>query len=92
MDDDVDYTYSEITGAYYESYEDLVAAESNGYAVVGVSERPRTVPVVVGPFPDKKEAAKAVQRLRRGWSKHERPHKVHIYVRILWKEHREVRT
>lgn len=80
--------FSPETGKSYASFDELVAAEANGYVVVITSDRPNTGALVVGPFADKAEAntkrARIVYRARRD----EAPHKVHSSVRILWKEKR----
>lgn len=81
--------YSPDTNTYYDSFDDLVAAEANGFVIVGLSTRVKTLPIVVGPFPTKKDAQRAQQRYRRRWTKEESEHgnyKVSVYVRHLWKE------
>lgn len=80
--------HSNGTGNTYLTWDELVAAEANGYTVVVVSERSNTVPAVFGPWPDPAAAHKAQSRLRRSARKHEHPHKVKTYVRVLWKEDR----
>lgn len=83
--------YSEDTGSVYLNWDELVAEEASGYVVVGTSERPGTVPVVVGLWPPseagKREARKAQARLRRKWAKEEAQNgsKIHTHVRVLWK-------
>lgn len=80
--------YSAETQIRYDSWDDLVAAEGNGYVVVGVTDRPNTVPVVVGPYPDEQEAQKARVRLRRKWKKEEAElgFTARTHVRVCWKE------
>lgn len=78
--------FSPNTGRLYASFEELVEAEANGYVVVLTSERPNTAPLVIGPFDDKKVAERARTRLARRVRIDERPHKVHTYIRVLWKE------
>lgn len=86
--------YSPDTDNTYLTWDELVAAEANGFVVVGTSSRPNTVPVVVGPFEDKEEARKAQARLRRKWrTEEQRWHgdgaKITVYVRPLWDENRK---
>jgi hypothetical protein len=78
--------HSERTGNTYLTWDELVAAESNGYVVVGLSDRPGTYPGVIGPFATKPEAMRAKARCRRKWAKDEelRGYKLHTSVRILW--------
>lgn len=94
-DEPVVTSYSPDTDKTYLTWDELIAAESNGYVVVGTSERPGTVPVVIGPWPaseaGKQEARKAQARLRPRWRREEAPHKMHTYVRVLWKEGRSRR-
>lgn len=84
--------YSPDTGNYYNSWDELVEAETNGYVVVGLPTRPGAVPVVVGPYPTQTEARKAQARLRAKWRKEEAQqhgtHKISTYVRHLWKDAR----
>lgn len=62
------------------TWEELVEQESNGYVVVGVSQRPGTVPMVIGPYPGteagKQEARKAQGRLRTKGRREEHPYKI----------------
>ena len=81
--------YSVETDTYYPSWEALVAAEANGYVIVSVSERPKTVPYVVGPFEDHAEAKRVRVRYHNSAKRAEAPHKVHTYVRTLWKDNRK---
>lgn len=87
--------YSPDTDRTYLTWDELVTAESNGVVVVGTCSRPGTVPVVVGPFPNREEARKAQARLRRRWRAEEnrimggQPGKITTYVRPLWKENRK---
>lgn len=76
--------YSDSTGHTYLTWDELVEKEANGYVVVGTSDRKGTIPVVVGPFPDKEAARKAQSRLRPKWKREENPHKIHTFVRVLW--------
>lgn len=78
--------YSVDTDTHYRSWDELVAAETNGYVVVGVSERLHSVPVVIGPYALKSEAQRKQASLRGKWRREEAPHSVHVYVRLLWKD------
>jgi cell division septation protein DedD len=69
------------------TFDELLEQHSNGYVVLGLSERYGTYTIAVGPFDTKAEAEKARARLRQRWAYAERPHKVHTSVRILWKDH-----
>jgi hypothetical protein len=77
-------TYSDKTGSTYLTWEDYVAAETNGYVVVLVTSRSGTAPAVVGPWPTQPEARKAQARLRSKFKREEGPHHtVKTYVRVL---------
>jgi len=85
--------YSPETDSTYLSWDELVAAESNGWVVVGMSDRPNTVSQVVGPFEERGECEKARNRLRRKWQREENElapgkYKITTSVRPLWKENR----
>lgn len=86
--------YSDATDNTYLTWGELIATESNGYVVVGTSERPGTVMVVIGPWPaseaGKREARRAQARLRSKWKREETPHKTHTKVRVLWKDERDL--
>jgi len=83
----MDQAYSATTGTTYPSWEALLAAETNGYVVVGLSTRPDTHPVICGPYPDKETARRAQARLRRRWKREEAPkYEVSTFVRHLWKD------
>jgi hypothetical protein len=57
--------YSVSTGKTYPSWDDLVAAEANGFVVTAViSDGSRTWTWTVGPFKDKSDANRARARLR----------------------------
>ena len=81
------HVYSPHMGTAEPSFEELLEKESNGYCIIGTSEREGTYAMVIGPFPTKKEAERARARLRQRWAYAERPNKVHTSVRILWKDH-----
>lgn len=78
--------YNPDTGNTYLDWDALVAAETNGYVIVSISERPRTVPSVHGPWPSKADARKAQDRLRKRFKKEEAPYRVATYIRNLWPE------
>ena len=82
-----DRVYSPHMGTSYPTFEELLEHQSNGYIVLGTSEREGTYTIVVGPFETKELAEKARARLRQRWAYAERPNKVHTSVRILWKDH-----
>jgi hypothetical protein len=77
--------YSPDTGRTYKTWDALVAAEANGYVVLGMSEREGTEPIVIGPFKTKAEALKQRVLLYARWKKEEAPFKVHTRIRICWK-------
>jgi hypothetical protein len=86
--------YSPDTDSTYLTWEDLVAAEALGWVVVGTSDRPNTVPVVVGLFDTQADARRARVRLRRRWQREENEknvgtHTISTVVRPLWKENRK---
>lgn len=80
--------YNPDTDHTFLTWEELVEKESNGYVVVGVSERPGTVPMVLGPWPGteagKKEARNAQTRLRKKGRREEAPYQIRTYIRVLW--------
>jgi hypothetical protein len=80
-------THSEETGNVYLTWEEYVAAETNGYVVVVITERPNTAPVVWGPFTDHDDAVRARKRLRRTIAREElrlgSAYPVHASVRVL---------
>lgn len=94
-------TYSPDTDKTYLTWDELIAAESNGYVVVGLCSRPGTVPVVIGPWPaseaGKQEARKAQTRLRSRWRREEqREHgreagEIRALVRVMWQDRRAKR-
>ncbi len=60
--------YSVTTGKTYPSFEDLVAAEGNGWVVVAMlrkSSNGISWPWVCGPYPTKRKGQTAQARLRR---------------------------
>lgn len=78
--------YSPTTDTHYKNWDALVKAESNGYVVVGTSDRHDTSAIVIGPYATKEEAQQARARLRPKWVREERPNKITTSIRILWKE------
>lgn len=82
-----DRAYSPHMGTSAPTFEELLEKQSNGYCIIGTSERPQTYAMVVGPFETKEEAERARARLRQRWAYAEKPYKVHTSVRILWKDH-----
>lgn len=84
--------YSPDTGKTYKNWDALVAAEANGYVVLGLSERPGSAAVVYGPVPTKAEALKLRARLYPQWRKEEAPYKVRTQIRVSWKPGRKHRT
>lgn len=87
MSDDIE-AYSTTTRKTYVNWAALLAAESNGFVVVGTSTRPDTAAIVIGPYSTQGEARKAQNRLRAKWKRDEAVlgHTVSTSVRILWKE------
>ena len=84
--------YSQDSGKTYPSWDDLVAAESNGWVVVAIiSNRKTTWPWVSGPYQTKREAYNACARLRTRMKKEEADYPDHTYslsVRPAWKDQR----
>lgn len=83
--------YSDRTNRSYPSWDDLVAAESNGYVVVLNTVRANTVPAVYGPYADKGQARSARTRLRRDAVREEAEYgvdkaEVRSWIRVLWKD------
>lgn len=81
--------YSEPTGKSYDTLEDLLDAESNGYVVVGVTDRRGEAPWCVGPFVDKADARREAAKMRRHIKRLDRvkpPAWTRVSVRTLWKE------
>lgn len=80
----------------YPSWEDLLAAEANGFAVVSILEttsqkgRTRTFVRTVGPFADRKKAQNKAAALRRRWKKlladRQDPVLLRVVVEPLWDE------
>lgn len=68
--------YSTQTERTYDSWEDLVAEEANGYGVVVMmqaeslkSGRPQTYSRLIGPFTDQKKARNKAAAVRRAWKR-----------------------
>jgi hypothetical protein len=80
--------YSSDTGKRYPNWDALVQAESNGYVVVTINDRPGTYPAVTGPVFTADEGRKLRRRVRRKLLKEETEYPIHTHLRVLWKEHR----
>lgn len=84
--------FSETTGRTYSSWDDLVAAEANGYVAVAILTRgASTWPWVLGPFPTKVEANRARARLRtriRREAEYRPTASYSLFVRPAWKDDR----
>ena len=84
--------YSERTNTHYPSWEALVEAEANGYVVVAIIRNKKEVwPWIVGPFPTKREAGNARNRLRRSLRKDSENNyslNFSLFVRPAWKDPR----
>lgn len=66
----VDGAYSSDTNTHYKTWDDLVAAEAEGYLVIAiVSSEKQSWPWVQGPYPDKREANNARARARNKFKK-----------------------
>jgi len=83
--------YSPTTDTHYDSWDDLVAAEANGYVVTAVLRRGKqTWTWSVGPFDARRLAVNAKRRLR---TRHRRAPQgtelVTITIRPLWKDPRD---
>lgn len=81
----------------YPTWDDLIAAETNGYSVVSILQRTnpktsktRTFARVTGPFPDQKTAQKKAASLRLRWKlwflDHPGIKLVSVNVEPLWNE------
>lgn len=83
--------YSPGTGKHYSSWDDLVAAESNGWIAVAIITDGKTSwPWSIGPFSTKGDATSASVRLRRYLNKESQENKniksFRVFVRPVWKE------
>ena len=82
--------YRAGSGETYNSYEDLITAETNGWLVLAVvSKGAKTWPAAEGPYEDKNSANRAANRLRNRWRKTARNYPgvtYRIHVRPAWKE------
>jgi hypothetical protein len=81
-------TRSEETGNVYLTWEEYVAAETNGYVVVVTTSRPNTAPAVWGPYPTGDDARRARARHRRAVQRQEERehgpgHKISTCIRVL---------
>jgi hypothetical protein len=90
MGDDPMKAYSSGSGKEYDSWEDLVAAEANGYVAVAIITHGKmTWPWVVGPFPDKAAAQRGRVRLRRKMNRErgdDPSYQFSLFVRPVWKD------
>lgn len=83
--------YSGATGQTYDSWGDLVAAESNGFVLTAIiSDSKRTWPYTVGPFPTEADANRERGRLRAKFKREQRsgryPDQTYTFaVRPAWK-------
>jgi hypothetical protein len=86
--------YSDATGKGYNSFDDLIYAEANGWVVVAILRKGvNTWPWVVGPFTDKPDAQRARNRLRTKLKREqqEQGHEqvaFNLFVRPSWKDDR----
>lgn len=92
-------TYSPKTGTWYDSWDDLVEAEANGWTVVVMlretslrSGRHRYYSRAVGPFADKRLAQNKARSLRARWRRETRQNLLpdnrellSVNVEPLWK-------
>lgn len=82
--------YSERTNTHYPNWDELVAAEANGYVVVAIiSSEKESWPSVIGPFPSKREANNARVRLRNRLKSKAADHpdaSFACFVRPAWKD------
>ncbi len=68
-------THSTTTGRMYDSWEELVADEANGFAVVSILQRvsakgkTQTFARTTGPFRTQEQAKREAAKLRRQWKK-----------------------
>lgn len=84
--------YSSETGKHYDSWDELVAAESNGWLTIALISSPKeTWPYVTGPYDTKEQARNAQSRIRNKIKKEQRDHPDYgfsVYVRPAWKDPR----
>jgi hypothetical protein len=86
--------YSDTTNTAYDSWDDLVAAEANGYTMTAIiSNGKKTWPYVHGPFATQEDARKEARRMRRKFQRDQRGGRyVHqtyqFFIRPLWKPDR----
>lgn len=82
-------------GQEYDSWDELVEEESNGYVAVAIL-RSRTpahqlFPMVLGPFTTKREAENARKRIRANYRRRDREERVYsdlmgVHVKPAWKD------
>lgn len=82
--------YSPTTKITYDSWDALVAAESNGFVAVAMMVSRNSVwPWMVGPFATEAEANKRAAKMRRQAKKEANPQlTVKVRVRPIWKPDR----
>lgn len=82
--------YSPATDTHYDTWDELVAAETNGWVATLIAEtrKGQAFTFTLGPFDEKRLANNASRRMRALWKKEE-PHNLvllGITVRPAWKE------
>lgn len=87
--------HSSTTDRTYDSWDDLVAAEANGYVVVVLlreshTQLKRIYARVVGPYTDQKRARNKASTLRKKYRRHAKvethlPELLGVYVEPAWK-------
>lgn len=75
--------YSVETGKTYPTWDDLVAAEGNGYVVI-VTHNQFPAPAVYGPFPTKREATNAKLRAKTKLKREYNLDHMKFYIRVAW--------
>jgi hypothetical protein len=85
--------YSEDTQTRYDTWDDLVEAEANGWVVVAIiKDGKQEWPWIVGPFATKQEASNARVRARTKWNREGYRHEhspnstAKFFVRPAWKD------
>jgi len=83
-----------MSGKGYNTFDDMVYAEANGWVVVAILRKGvNTWPWVVGPFTDKPDAQRACGRLRTKLKREQFDHPnedivFNLFVRPAWKDER----
>lgn len=87
--------FSSKTGLWYDTWDDLVEVEANGYIVTAILEEDAPAKTLftasVGPFPTQKDANNARARMRTSFKRSAREGNslsrlIKITVKPLWKE------